>query len=322
MANREKQAEVLRRTQAKRKEQKKEQVLKAIAQIQKQKKPLTFKNIATVAGCSISYLYKWDEIKAYIHELQQQNQNTLNPIEEDNKDRPHSIKTLHEVAKQRIRDLEATIKDLKHQNEKLRGHVAEIYELRNENERLRTQLRELINPTLSSKVIPIQTSTKKNARRDTRGESLSSLAKPGDGADAPFGGQMRTSPFPHESWSQEASPGLSEVTDPVDSIIELILDLEIKVGKKLKEEIANHEPEQVISSIEAFKQYRDSHDVKSQEACLLSMIREEAEPNTESKSKTKKAQKKVVLTPNKPDKKLMSADSLKQLSNLFHNKDD
>lgn len=276
MANREKQAEVLRRTQAKRKEQKKEQVLKAIAQIQKQKKPFTFKNIATIAGCSISYLYKWDEIKAYIHELQQQNQNTLNPIEEDNKDRPHSIKTLHEVAKQRIRDLSATIKDLKHQNEKLRGHVAEIYELRNENERLRTQLRELINPTLSSKVIPIQTST----------------------------------------------PGLSEVTDPVDSIIELILDLEIKVGKKLKEEIANHEPEQVISSIEAFKQYRDSHDVKSQEACLLSMIREEAEPNTESKSKTKKAQKKVVLTPNKPDKKLMSADSLKQLSNLFHNKDD
>ncbi len=57
MVDREKQAEVLRRTQAKRKEQKKEQVLKAIAEIQKHSKPLTFKNIATVAGCSISYLY-------------------------------------------------------------------------------------------------------------------------------------------------------------------------------------------------------------------------------------------------------------------------
>ena len=160
--SREKQAEVLRRTQAQRKEQKKEQVLKAIAEIQKQKKPLTFKNIATVAGCSISYLYKWDEIKAYIHELQQQKKTTLNPIEEDNKGRPHSLKTLHEVAKQRIRDLETTIKDLKHQNEKLRGHVTEIYELRDENERLRTQLRELMNPTLSSKVVPIQASGKKN----------------------------------------------------------------------------------------------------------------------------------------------------------------
>lgn len=281
MANREKQAEVLRRTQAKRKEQKKEQVLKAIAEIRRQKKPLTFRNIATVAGCSISYLYKWDEIKAYIHELQQQKQNTINPIEEDSKDRPHSLKTLHEVSKQRIRDLEATIKDLKHQNEKLRGHVTEIYELRDENERLRTQLRELMSPTSSSKVIPIQASAKKNI---------------------------------------SFSP--SEAEDSTDLIVESIKEMGIKVGSKLREEITSREPEQVISSIEAFKQYRDSHDVKSQEACLLSMIRAEAKPNTESKPKAKKIQQKVISTPDKPAKKLMSADSLKQISNLFNSKDE
>ena len=276
--SREKQAEVLRRTQAQRKEQKKEQVLKAIAEIQKQKKPLTFKNIATVAGCSISYLYKWDEIKAYIHEMQQQKQNTLNPIEEDNKDRPHSLKTLHEVAKQRIRDLEGTIKDLKHQNEKLRGHVTEIYELRDENKRLRTQLRELINPVSSSKVVPIQISGKKNA--------------------------------------------LSSPPETEDSIIESIKELGLKVGNKLKKEIISRKSEQVQLSIEAFKQYRDSHDVKSQEACLLSMIREEAEPNTESKPKAKKARTKVIPVLDKPTKKLMSSDKLKQLSNLFNSKND
>lgn len=279
--SREKQAEVLRRTQAKRKEQKKEQVLKAIAEIQKQKKPLTFKNIATVAGCSISYLYKWDEIKAYIHELQQQKQTSLNPIEESNKDRPHSLKTLHEVSKQRIRDLEATIKDLKHKNEKLRGHVAEIYELRDENERLRTQLRELMSPTSSSKVVPIQASGKKNI---------------------------------------SSSP--SEAEDSTNSIIESIKELGLKVGNKLKLEITSREPGQVQLSIEAFKQYRDSHEVKSQEACLLSMIREEAEPNTESKTKAKKTQPKVVATPKQSAKKLMSADKLKKLSNLFNNKDE
>lgn len=279
--SREKQAEVLRRTQAQRREQKKEQVLKAISQTQKQKKPLTFKNIATVAGCSISYLYKWDEIKAYIHEMQQQKQTTLNSIEEDNKDKPHSLKTLHEVAKQRIRDLEATIKTIKHQNEKLRGHVAEIYELRDENERLRTQLRELMSPVSSSKVIPIQASGKKNAL-----------------------------------------PAPSEAKDSIDSIIESIKDIEIKVGTKLKQEITSREPEQIRQSIEAFKQYRDSHNVKSQEACLLSMIREEAEPNTKSPPKTKKAQSKAISTLDKPNKKLISADSLKQLSNLFNNKND
>ena len=281
MVNREKQAEVLRRTQAKRKEQKKEQVLKAIAEIQKHSKPLTFKNIATVAGCSISYLYKWDEIKAYIHSLQHQKQTTINPIEENNKHRPHSLKTLHEVAKQRIRDLEATIRELKHQNEKLRGHVTEIYEVRDENERLRTQLRELISPASSSKVIPIQASAKN---------------------------QTSSSP--------------PEAEDSTNSTIESIIELGLKVGNKLKEEIANHEPEQVQLSIKAFKQYRNNHEVKSQEACLLSMIREEAEPNTESRPKAKKTQQKVVSTSDKPNKKLISADKLKQLSNLFNNKDE
>ena len=280
--SREKQAQVLRRTQAKRKEQKKKQVLKAIQEIQTQKKPLTFKNIATVAGCSISYLYKWDEIKAYIHELQQQKQTTLNPIEENSQHQPHSLKTLHEVSKQRIRDLEATIKELKHQNEKLRGHVAEIYELRHENERLRIQLRELMSPASSSKVIPIQASTKKNA-----------------------------------------SPPSSGVTDPLDSIIESIKDMGIKVGNKLKQEITNRESEQLISSIEAFKQYRDSHEVKSQEACLLSMIREEAEPNTESTSKVAtKPRAKVVSAADKHQKELISPDKLKKLSKIFNRQND
>ena len=159
MVNREKQAEVLRRTQAKRKEQKKEQVLKAIQEILKQKKPLTFKNIATVAGCSVSYLYKWDDIKAYIHELQQKKETTLNSLEEpEGKDRPHSLKTLHQVAKDKIHKLEAEIRDLKRQNEVLRGHVAEIYEIRDENERLRSQLRELTSSNSSSKIIPIRSS--------------------------------------------------------------------------------------------------------------------------------------------------------------------
>ena len=213
--------------------------------------------------------------------MQQQKQSTLNPIEEDNKERPHSLKTLHEVAKQRIRDLEATIKDLKHQNEKLRGHVTEIYELRDENERLRTQLRELMSPVSSSKVIPIQASGKKKV--------LSSLP---------------------------------EENDLTDSIIESIKELGLKVANKLKSEIINREPERVRLSIEAFKQYRDSHEVKSQEACLLSMIREEAEPNTDSKPKAKKTQPKIVTAKDKPNKKLMSTDKLKKLSNLFNNQDD
>ncbi|MDJ0531655.1 MAG: DUF6262 family protein [Xenococcaceae cyanobacterium MO_207.B15] len=284
MVDREKQAEVLRRTQAKRKEQKKEQVLKAIAEIQKQKKPLTFKNIATVAGCSISYLYKWDEIKAYIHELQQNKETTLNSLESDSKHRPHSLKTLHQVAKDKIRKLEAEIKELKHQNEILRGHVAEIYEIRDENDRLRTQLRELTNPNPSSKVVSITTPIKEK--------------------------------------KATSSPTVTN-NETEESVIDSIKALDIKVSKKLRAEIANRDIEKVILSIEAFKQYRDNHDVKSQEACLLSMICDEAEPNTESKSQVSiKLSEKIVTAKDKSSKKLVDPDKLKKLSNLFHKNND
>ena len=284
MANREKQAEVLRRTQALRKEQKKEQVLKAVAEIQKQKKPLTFNNIATVAGCSISYLYKWDEIKAYIHELQQKKETTLNSLEEDSKHRPHSLKTLHQVAKDKIRKLEAEIKELKHQNEILRGHVAEIYEIRDENARLQNQLRELTSPNPSSKVVSITTPIK---------EKKATL------------------------------PPKVTNNDTSESVIDSIKALGIKVSKKLREEIANRDIEKVKLSIEAFKQYRDNHDVKSQEACLLSMICDEAEPNTESKSQVSiKPQEKIITAKDKSPKKLVDPNKLKQLSNIFNKKND
>ncbi len=283
MVNREKQADVLRRTQAKRKEQKKEQVLKAIQEIQKQKKPLTFKNIATMAGCSVSYLYKWDDIKAYIHELQQKKETTLNSLEEpEGKYQPHSLKTLHQVAKDKIRKLEEEIRELKRQNEVLRGHVAEIDEIRDDNERLRTQLRELTNSSPSSKVGPRQ---------------------------APIQEKKATSSL--KSTSNET----------LESVIDSIKAMRIKVNHDLREEIASRDLKKVQLSIEAYKQYRENHDIKSQEACLLSMIRDEAEPNTESKAKVSiRPQEKVITAKDKSEKKLISSDKLKKLSKIFTKK--
>ena len=313
MVNREKQAEVLRRTQALRKEQKKEQVLKAIQEIQKQKKPLTFKNIATVAGCSVSYLYKWDDIKAYIHELQEKKETTLNSLEEpEGKYRPHSLKTLHQVAKDKIRKLEEEIKELKHQNEVLRGHVAEIYEIRDENERLRTQLRELTSSNSSSKIIPIHSSqasrvnlSETNPQAKTEKENTSNKTSP-----------KKTSK------GKKISSKTKQITNDIDlKVINSIKEMELKVGTKLKQEIANRDIEKVKLSIEAFKEYRANHDVKSQEACLLSMICDEAEPNTESKTQASiRSQEKVITTKDKSSKKLISSDKLKKLSKIFNSK--
>ncbi len=149
--NREKQTEALNKAQAKRKEIKREQVLKAIEVVIQQGAKLTFKNIADVAGCSVSYLYKWDDIKAYIHEVQKRQNTTLNELKEkEEKSGVYSLKTLHEVAKDRIRQLEAKIEELERQNKLLRGHIAEIHELRLEKVGGQAKLAQLLNRTVSA----------------------------------------------------------------------------------------------------------------------------------------------------------------------------
>ena len=280
MVNREKQALVLRRTQASRKEQKKKQVLKAIQEIIENSQPLTFKNIATVAGCSVSYLYKWNDIKAYIHELQQDKETTLNKIENPERlYQPHSLKTLHQAASCKIRNLEEEIRELKRQNEILRGHVAEIYEIRDENERLRTKLRELtIANNKSNKVVPIQSPIKVSSNKSK----------------------------------------LTSNDTPV-SMINYIKAMGIKVTKKLREEINLRDIEKVKLSIEAYKQYRDNHEVKSPAACLLSMICDEAEPNSENKPDKPQI---YIFTAPLPKEELVPLDKLKQLSNLFNQDND
>jgi transposase-like protein len=152
--NREKQTAILRRTQEQRKSDKRKQVFRAIEELQMSGKPLTFPKIAEVAGCSVSYLYKWPEITAYIHELQKGTQQ-LHKLE-DKEPRPHSLKTLHEVSKQRIRELEEENQKLERDNKKLQGHVVEIFELREECDRLRKRVRELTNPEVPSNVVPLQ----------------------------------------------------------------------------------------------------------------------------------------------------------------------
>jgi cytochrome c556 len=279
--NREKQADVLRRTQAQRREQKKEQVLKAIQQLQESEQPLTFSNIAKVAGCSVSYLYKWQDITAYIHDLQNQDQTKLYSLEEKPV-RPHSLKTLHEVSKQRIRELELEIKELKHQNEQLRGHVTEIFELREECERLRTQLREMASSKQSTKVVSLQLLSKENVN--------------------------------------------AQIDENFQEIVKLIEDMGIKVGVKLKEEIARHDANKVKLSIEAFSQYSDKTPVENPAGCLLSMIRSEAEPNVcENKTSYQNNQileSQVVTSTEQHQKKLVPLDQLKKLSTIFDNKDE
>lgn len=239
--DRTKQTAVLNRTQEKRKQQKQQKVMEAVRRLEQEGKPITFGAIAQIADVSISYLYKWPQIKDYIQCIRDQQEHQFQSLAQEREPGPHSLKTLHEVSRKRIGELEAQLKELKRQNEVYRGHVAEIYELRDEVERLRTQLRELMSPQLSNKVVP-----------------------------------LKAVPSP---------PGV--VSSEIAQRIEL---LGIKLGVRLQKEIKQHTPEKVMQAIVAFEQYRSTTAIENPGACLLTMIKEDAEPNVPQKPTTPQQQ--------------------------------
>ena len=240
--DREKQTAVIVQAQKQRKQKKREQVLCAIQHLQNSDQPLTFPNIAQVAGCSVSYLYKWPELTAYIHDLQNHKTTHLKELEKK-RPGPHSLKTLHQVSKQRIRELETQNQELKHQNQVLRGHVAEIFELRSECERLRAQILKLTQPSHNPKVVPIQTK-------------------------------------PHRA----SNTGNDNIPQ---AIVQSIQQMGIKLGARLQQEINKHDPNIVELAIKAFEQYRSVSVVNNPGACLLAMIRDEAQPNVPTQQATK-----------------------------------
>lgn len=235
MVDRSKQTAVLKETQQKRKEQKRQQVFSAIQVLQEQGKTITFPNIAQVANVSVSYLYKWPQLKDYIQSLREKQaiQSKLPPPKRE--PGPHSLKTLHEISRKRINELEDKVRELKQQNQLLRGHVAEIHELKDENERLRSQLRELMTPKTEGNVVSLK---------------------------------------------KVQIPQTPSATQDVDSeIVRRVEQLGIKLGVRLQKEIQKHSVSQVKLAIAAFEQYRSKNAVNSPGGCLLSMIKNEDEPN-------------------------------------------
>lgn len=154
MKGREKQIAALSAAQEQRKQDCLKQTENAIAKLVQKNEQLSFGAIAILAGVSVSYLYKYPEIKERIQQLQKQQ------IEGVNK--PSKSQTASEKSKQiiinqlrdRIKTLEYEKKQLSLQNEKMTGQLyemgrtqdlfehlkAETLRLREENKQLRTDL--------------------------------------------------------------------------------------------------------------------------------------------------------------------------------------
>lgn len=176
------QTAVLKRTQEQRKQQTQEKVFEAIQQLQQESKPITFANIVRIAGVSISYLYKWPQVKDYIQSLRDTTDPKAQGLSvENNEPGPHSLRTLHEVARRRIKELEASVEELKRQNKLLRGHVAEVHELRDECDQLRQRVMEITNLDPSSQIAMFKSkpSTSQPANRDLPEAVVDALCQAG-----------------------------------------------------------------------------------------------------------------------------------------------
>ena len=266
----------LKKTQEQRKQDSQNKVYQAIERLQKLNAKINFHTVAREAQVSVSYLYKYPEIKQYIGELRsKQNSLPVSPVAKPNSTSHGKVVTR---LQERIKKLEAENKELKQKCEALAGQVYRVHHLESQVERLQEQNEDLRvklgEQEIAKKVTPI--SSKRKTKSVTSGGIQSEL----------------------------------------DS-------LGISLNPTLNKTIKAATEDTVLAAIEALKDQLSKQDIPNPGGWLNKAIKEgwtKAEPM--SKPTKTIPQPKIVSATDKPDKKLMSSDKLKKLSNLFNNQDD
>jgi transcriptional regulator with XRE-family HTH domain len=149
----EKRIAALKETQEHRKQECLEKTEKAIIKLSQTNQKLSFANIAREANVSISYLYKYPEIKDRIQHLRNQQEQGAKPVQPQLRSDKSSQVIIGQL-RDRIKSLEGEKKELTRQNEALTGRLyvmgntqdlldrlkAENCRLNDENKQLRAEL--------------------------------------------------------------------------------------------------------------------------------------------------------------------------------------
>ena len=158
--------ENLNKVQAERKQHCLERVNQALERMIERGTKINFSTVAKEANVSVSYLYKYPEVKVRIAEIRNQQSVMPRPrMAETTSNKSHQ-KIVNRL-KARIKQLEGEVKELKKINEGLAGRVYKVSELEAMVERQRKHIEELENrlknpmvqaepsPIADSKVTPI-----------------------------------------------------------------------------------------------------------------------------------------------------------------------
>ncbi len=185
--------DVLMATAAAKKKDALERTEKAIAELVKSGKNITFKSVAEQAGVSVPYLYKYDELKERIQYLRNQQQQQARKQSK----KPQSFQPASDQSKTVLiynlrednKKLRAEIEQHKRHIEVVQGRLYEVSKVKEENQRLKQQLNRVTseleelqkhlanNPNERPKVTSIETKRKNNDRieKDDFKSKISSL---------------------------------------------------------------------------------------------------------------------------------------------------
>ena len=138
---RETRTENLRQAQAKRKDDTLERAYKAIEGLRKTGGKINFPTIAKEAKVSVSYLYKYPELKQQVAQLR--SQQSLMPLSLEAKPVPSSHTKIVSRLKERIHSLESVNQELRRKNEALAGQVYRVHYLQDQMERQQQTIEDL-----------------------------------------------------------------------------------------------------------------------------------------------------------------------------------
>ena len=287
----EKRIAALNETQEKRRQEYLEKTEKAIIKLSQMNQKLSFANIAREAKVSISYLYKYPEIKKRIQYLRRQQEENAKPVKPQLRTEKSSQTIINQL-KGRIKRLESEKKELSKQNEVLTGRLYAtgntqdtIARLNAENSKFKAEIKQLRTELASTK---------------------NELSK-----------------YKTQEFETKVTPISKAQTSEISEVIKSELkSLGIKLNSTLRKIIKANDEHTVLNAIEALKEANATGEVKKPGGWLASAIEGgwvKAESIPQQQTLT---QPEIFTSSLKSEKELVSVKKLKALSSIFSEKDE
>ena len=272
----------LKKTQERRKQEAKERVFQAIKYLQSINGKINFQTVAKQANVSVSYLYKYPELKQRIGELRSK-QNSL-PSTQLNKPSSKSQNKIIAQFKKTIQRLQSESEELKETNKALAGQVYRLHFLEEQVDRLEQQ-----NDFLKKKL------EEQNYNKEQSSQKVTSIAS-----------------------KRKSTSIIPNIPNSVQSELE---GLGIELNSTLSKTMKCTDESIILNAIEALKYELTKKDILNPGGWLNLAIQEGwTKPETINQQSNKPEQK-IVKATDKPQKEQVSLSQLKKLSNIF-NKDE